>query len=197
LEIDQAPYQVRSANHDCYIFHTTAKVLAELYKKYGEQLLQQNIRVYQGDRATNAVIRKTAIGSDSGNFFHYNNGVTFLCESAQWDGFTRRLTLKKAQIVNGGQTIRVIYGAYGDSELKSDVIVPVRVITSQGDKEFGNNVAVNLNNQNRIEPSFLRSNDPRIVQLANALASLGWYLERREDEVASLTTSEKSSIEAG
>jgi hypothetical protein len=196
LEIDQAPYQVRSANHDCYIFHTTATALAELYEKHGEQLLQQNIRVYQGDRATNAVIRKTAIGSDSGNFFHYNNGVTFLYEFAQWDGFTRKLTLKKAQIVNGGQTIRVINGAYEDSELKSDVIVPVRVITSQGDKEFGSNVAVNLNNQNRIEPSFLRSNDPRIVQLANALASLGWYLERREEEVASLTTSEKAAIEA-
>jgi hypothetical protein len=74
--------------------------------------------------------------------------------------------------------------------------VPVRVITSQGDKEFGSNVAVNLNNQNRIEPSCLRSNDPRIVQLANAFASLGWYLERREDEVASLTTSEKAAIEA-
>jgi len=155
MGLDQVPYQVRSANHDCYIFHATATVLAELYGKHGEQLLQQNIRVYQGDRATNAVIRKTAIGADSGSFFHYNNGVTFLCESASWDGFTRRPTLKKAQIVNGGQTIRVIHGAYKDSELKNDVLVPVRVITSQGDKEFGSNVAVNLNNQNRIEPSFL------------------------------------------
>ncbi len=78
---------------------------------------------------------------------------------------------------------------------KPNVLVPVRVLTSQGDKEFGSNVAVNLNNQNRIEPSFLRSNDPRVIQLANSLASLGWYLERRENEVALFTTEEKNIAE--
>jgi AIPR protein len=196
LELSQTPYPVRSADHDCYMFHTTGTVLATLYDTHGEQLLQQNIRVYQGDRATNAAIRKTCAGADSGNFFHFNNGVTFLCESAGWDAFTRRLTLERAQVVNGGQTIRVLSGVLKAGELRGDVVVPVRVITSQGDKEFGSNVAVNLNNQNRIEPSFLRSNDPRIVQLASSLASLGWYLERREGEVEALTSAERTSIES-
>ena len=140
------PYQVRSANHDCYILHSTGKFLAELYDKYGEQLLQQNIRVYRGDKSTNAAIRQTCIGNDSANFFHFNNGITFLCEDAIWDQFTGVLTLKKAQIVNGGQTARVIHRSYYDNVLKEDVIVPIRVITSQGDKDFANNVAVNLNN---------------------------------------------------
>jgi hypothetical protein len=72
----------------------------------------------------------------------------------------------------------------------------VRVITSQGDKEFASDVAVNLNNQNRIEPSFLRSNEPRVVQLASALASMGWYLERRESEVEALTPVERAAIES-
>jgi hypothetical protein len=87
----------------------------------------------------------------------------------------------------------VLYSSYREAVLKGDVLVPVRVITSQGDKQFGNNVAVNLNNQTRLGSSFLRSNDPRVVQLANSLASLGWYLERREDEVRQLTDSEKES----
>jgi hypothetical protein len=104
--------------------------------------------------------------------------------------------MRKFQVVNGGQTIRVLHDALGSSELKSDVTVPVRVITSQGDKDFGNSVTVNLNNQNRIEPSFLRSNDPRVVQLAAALASKGWYLERRVDEVSGLTAAERAAIEA-
>jgi len=98
--------------------------------------------------------------------------------------------------VNGGQTIRVLQTANAAGELRSDVSVPVRVITAQGDKEFASNVAVNLNNQNRIEPSFLRSNDPRVIQLANALASMGWYLERREAEVDNLTPAEKAAIES-
>ena len=109
--IDFPPYQVRSANHDSYMFHVNADELARLYNKYGEQLLQQNIRVYQGDGATNSLIRATATSDESENFIHYNNGVTFLCETAQWDGFTRQLTLKKAQVVNGGQTVRVLSSA--------------------------------------------------------------------------------------
>lgn len=169
--------------------------LAELYYQYGEQLLQQNIRVYQGDKGTNASIRKTCAGDESGSFFHYNNGVTFLCETAGWDAFTRKLTLRKAQVVNGGQTVRVLYAASKEAALKPNVLVPVRAITSQGNKEFASNVAVNLNNQNRIEPSFLRSNDPRVHQLSGALASLGWYLERRENEVEGLTDTERTSIE--
>jgi hypothetical protein len=191
----QPPYQIRSANHDCYLLHASGSALAELYGQFGEQLLQQNIRVYQGDRATNSAIRKASTSNQSANFFHFNNGVTFLCETAHWDQFVGRLTLNKAQVVNGGQTIRVLHAAARDGDLKPNVLAPVRVITSQGDKEFGSNVAVNLNNQNRIESSFLRSNDPRIVQLSNALASLGWYLERRENEVAQLSRIEREEIE--
>jgi hypothetical protein len=196
FDISQAPYQIRAANHDCYLFHSKGDVLAGLYNQHGEQLLQQNIRVYQGDKGTNASILKTCVGPDSESFLHYNNGVTFLCETAQWDGFTHKLTMTRAQIVNGGQTVRVLFTAHRAKTLRPNVLVPVRVLTSQGDKEFGSNVAVNLNNQNRIEPSFLRSNDPRVVQLANSLASLGWYLERRENEVALFTTEEKAQAEA-
>lgn len=194
--IDQPPYQVRAASHDCYIFHTTGELLAQLYADHGEQLLQQNIRVYQGDRGTNASILKTCTGTDSESFLHHNNGVTFLCEEAQWDGFARKLTMMRAQIVNGGQTVRVLHNAFRANTLKPDVLVSVRVLTSQGDKEFGSNVAVNLNNQNRIEPSFLRSNDPRVVQLASSLASLGWFLERRENEVGQFTPAERRQAEA-
>lgn len=195
IDLEQTPYLVRSANHDSYIFHANGETLARLYVQHGEQLLQQNIRVYQGDNATNALIRETATGDQSASFFHYNNGVTFLCESGQWDGFTRKLTLAKAQVVNGGQTIRVLAGAFDSGSLKRDVLVPVRVITSQGDKSFASDVAVNLNNQNRIDPSFLRSNHPAIVQLASSLASAGWYLERREDESELLTPAERQAIE--
>ncbi len=191
----QPPYQVRSADHDCYMFHTDAATLANLYRTYGEQLLQQNIRVFQGDRSTNAKIRQTCTTAEARNFLHYNNGVTFLCETAQWDQFIGKLTLRKAQVVNGGQTIRVLSKAQAESALQEGVLIAVRVITSQGDKEFASDVAVNLNNQNRIETSFLRSNEPRVVQLAAALESIGWYLERREEEVSHLSSLEIKAIE--
>jgi hypothetical protein len=196
IALAQAPYPVRSADNDCYMFHMSGAELAALYEKHGEKLLQQNIRVSQGDRTTNALILKTASSDDAGRFFNYNNGIVFLAETAQFDGFTKKLTLRRFQIVNGGQTIRMIYRAQTGGQLRSEVLVPVRVITSQGDKEFANNVTVNLNNQNRIQPSFLRSNDPRVVQLAAVLASKGWYFERRENEVKTMVASERAAIEA-
>ena len=70
----------------------------------------------------------------------------------------------------------------------------MRAIASTGDKDFANNVAVNQNNQNQIGTGFLRSNDQFVVQLDHALASLGWYLERREGELDSATAEEKAAI---
>jgi hypothetical protein len=189
------PYQVRSGEHDCYMFHCGGDVLAKFYEKHGEQLLQQNIRVFEGNRSTNASIKQTCETDDAAHFFHFNNGVTFLCEKAEWDGFTHRLTLHKAQVVNGGQTVRVLNSVFRANTLRKEVVVPVRVITSQGNKEFANNVAVNLNNQNKVDDSFLKSNDPRVVQLAHSLASTGWYLERRENEINYMTQEEIERLE--
>lgn len=193
---ESAPYSVTAAGHDAYMLTMPATELASLYQRHGEALLQQNIRIGQGDKGTNANIRKTASGTDSGNFLHYNNGVVFLAEVARYDPLTRQLTMSRYQVVNGGQTMRTLSAASGAGELRPDVTVPVRVITSGNDKDFASNVTVNLNNQNRIKDSFLRSNDPQVIQLASALRTLGWYLERREKEAANLTQSERSALEA-
>jgi hypothetical protein len=195
FELSKTPYQVRSGEHDCYLFHLNSEKLAEIYQNHGEMLLQQNIRVAQGDTITNESIYQSCIGLESPNFMHYNNGITFICESATFDGFTSKLTLNKSQIINGGQTIRVLSNAKSDAKLKDDVLVPVRVITSAGNKEFTNNAATNLNNQNKMESSFLRSNHPRIIQLASSLLSIGYYLERREGELASLSANDREKIE--
>jgi hypothetical protein len=121
--------------------------------------------------------------------------VTFLCEKAFYDSFQKILTLQKAQVVNGGQTIRALNRSSKRNVLKPDVVVPARAITSSDDKDFANSVAVNQNNQNQIGTGFLRSNDKVVVQLDYALASLGWYLERREGELGGATLEERAIIE--
>jgi hypothetical protein len=57
-------------------------------------LLQRNIRVDQRDTATNRSIEGTCAGGDSANFLHFNNGVTFICDKADWDPFQKTLTLE-------------------------------------------------------------------------------------------------------
>jgi len=190
----RAPYMHRSGSADCYFFHSDGSNLADLYQRHGEGLLQRNIRVDQRDTATNRSIESTCSGSESANFIHFNNGISFLSDSATFDQFQSTITLHKAQVVNGGQTIRALARAQKKGLLKSDVLVPVRAITSNGDKDFGNSVAVNLNNQNQMGTGFLRSTDQRIIQLDHALASLGWYLERRDGEIKNATPVELAAI---
>lgn len=184
-----------SSVHECHFFHTTGITLARMFDKHGELLLQQNIRLSEGETSTNTSIYHACTNEDSSDFLYYNNGVTFLCEDGVHHRVHQKFILTKAQIVNGGQTTRVLHKAFKDDLLKEDVKVSIRVITSKGNKTFGNNVTVNLNNQNAIKSSFLRSNDPHIVQLAHALLSLGWYLEKRECEAQILSDEEKLQLE--
>jgi hypothetical protein len=195
ISVESPPCVIRSGLADGYFFAARGHELAQLYEEHGEGLLQRNIRVNQGNTATNRSIEETSESESSANFVHFNNGVSLICHEAVHDQFQRTVTLTKAQIVNGGQTIRAIHRAFRKASLKDDVVVPVRAITGSFDKNFANEVAVNQNNQNRMGTGFLRSNDARVVQLDHALAALGWYLERRDRELESATDEERSSIE--
>lgn len=195
IQMEEQPYMVRIANHDSYLFHSKGINLAEMYDKHGEKLLQQNIRMYEGENPTNETIYRSCSGEDHKNFYHYNNGITILCDEAIWEGFTKSLTIKRPQIVNGGQTVRILHKALIDGKLDNNVDVVVRTITSQGDKQFAGNVAVNLNNQTRVESSFLKSNDPRIVQLGASLKAIGYYLERRQGEIDEMSDEDRTKIE--
>ena len=95
FSLTRPPYMIRSADHDCYFLHASGREPAA-YAHHGEQLLPRDLRVDQGDTATNRSIRSTCTGDDSANFLHYNNGVAFLCDSAIWDGFLNTLTLRES-----------------------------------------------------------------------------------------------------
>lgn len=56
-------------------------------------------------------------------------------------------------------------------------------------------MAVNQNNQNQVGTGFLRSKYQRVVQLDHALASRGWFLERREGELKTATAEEVAAIQ--
>jgi hypothetical protein len=183
-------------DHETYIFDLTGEYLAKLYDEHGESILQQNVRMFEGDKGTNLAIAKTASNKEeSKDFFHFNNGVSVICDSANFQPFNNKLGLERPQVVNGGQTMRILHRCYKQNILQSDVHVVVRVITTGKDKQFASNVAVNLNNQTRVDNTFLRSNDPRIVQLLHSLATLGYFLERRAGEVDAMLPEELKELE--
>ncbi len=71
--LDTPPYSVQSGIAESHFFSATGTELASLYDRYGESLLQRNIRVDQGPTATNKSLEAACSGVESGNFIHYNN----------------------------------------------------------------------------------------------------------------------------
>lgn len=193
-KIDTPPYQTKISEHKSLVCHVDGKSLSETFEQYGEKLLQQNIRNSEGATAANKDIYVTATSSDSENFYFYNNGITILCDEWEYDQPSWILRIKRPQVVNGGQTIRQIHAARSDHKLKSDVKVLLRVISIGGNKDFAGHVAVNLNNQTLVKPSFLRSNHPFFIQMQHALLPLGWYLERKPGDWQNLTSDERTDL---
>lgn len=196
ISLNRQPYMTKVGDHETYIFDLNGEYLAQLYDEHGESILQQNVRMFEGDKGTNLAIAKTASSADeSKDFFHFNNGISVICDSATHKPFNNELSLERPQVVNGGQTIRILHRCYKQGILEADVHAVVRVITTGKDKQFASNVAVNLNNQTRVDNTFLRSNDPRIVQLLHSLSTLGYFLERRAGEIDAMLPEELQELE--
>jgi AIPR protein len=174
ITLPRPPYMTKIGDHETYIFDLDGEYLAKLYDNHGEGILQQNVRMFEGDKGTNLAIAETASSeTNAKDFFHFNNGISIICDSAVYQPFNNHLSLERPQVVNGGQTMRILHRCYKEKTLKPGVHAAVRVITTGKNKEFASNVAVNLNNQTRVDNTFLRSNDPRIVQLSHSLSTLG------------------------
>lgn len=196
VSLSRAPYMTKIGEHETYLFDLNGEYLARLYDEHGESILQQNVRMFEGDKGTNLAIAQTASSeSEAKDFFHFNNGISVICDSATFQPFSNKLSLERPQIVNGGQTMRILHRCFKQGALKNDVHAAVRVITTGKNKEFASNVAVNLNNQTRVDNTFLRSNDPRIVQLLHSLSTHGYFLERRAGELDAMLPEELEALE--
>ncbi|MEM7704471.1 MAG: AIPR family protein [Pseudomonadota bacterium] len=196
IPLARQPYMTRIGEHETYLFDLSGEYLANLYDTHGETILQQNVRMFEGDKGTNLAIAKTAsTPQEASDFFHFNNGLSIICDSATYQPFNTHISLVRPQVVNGGQTLRILHRCFKQGVLQSKVHTAVRVITTGRDKEFASNVAINLNNQTRVDNTFLRSNDPRIVQLLHSLATLGYFLERRAGEIEAMLPDEVAELE--
>lgn len=90
-----------------YLCIIPGKVLADIYDKYGSQLLEGNVRSFLSTKvAVNKKIRETILKCPS-MFFAYNNGVSATAMDVQLErtaGGTHIVGARDFQIINGGQT---------------------------------------------------------------------------------------------
>lgn len=137
--------------------------MAELFKKYGTDLLSANLRGYLGSRASDSNINngiKISAKEEPSNFPVYNNGITALVIEyaiGKKAKGKRALEIDGLSIVNGAQTTGSIANVEGG--LDTSLVVPIRFVKALNEQLVEKIVKFN-NSQNRIEAADFRSGDP-------------------------------------
>ena len=185
------------SNYDYAMTALPGEALRFLYDKYGDRLLEANVRSFLSVTGkVNRGIRDT-LRSTPEYFMAYNNGIVMVADDVRLghttDGGPGIRWLKGVQIVNGGQTTASLYFSfrkYPNEVRLGRVRVPTKIIVlkeseSFAEEEFVANISKYANSQNNIKQSDLSANNRFHRQVENlALTTycpdgIGrWFYER-------------------
>lgn len=114
LEVPQA-----EENHfSCYLSVVPGVFLANIYRKYGSQLLEGNVRSFLSTKTSvNKKIQAT-INTEPAKFFVYNNGIAVTATKLEFEN-NKITKIQNMQIINGGQTTASL--AYAQYRKSSDI----------------------------------------------------------------------------
>jgi len=194
------PASVETSSCKSYLLALPGKMLADIYDKYGERLLEQNVRTFLQFRGgVNKGIRNT-LKNQPEMFFAYNNGLTVTAEKII-EKNNRILSATNLQIVNGGQTTASIFMsrlqnkndvnlAHVYVQVKLSIIVPEKV------DKIVPIISKCANTQNKVSAADFFSNHPfhkRIEDFSRRIlapSSIGslvetyWFYERARGQYA-------------
>jgi hypothetical protein len=184
------------ADYDYALTVMPGEALRFVYDKYGERLLEANVRSFLSVTGKiNRGIRDT-LRSAPERFMAYNNGIVLIADELHLgrapDGAPGILWLKGMQIVNGGQTTASLYFTkrrYPEVDL-SKVRVPSKIIVlkapdSSDEEGLITDISKYANSQNVVRQSDLSANKPFHVELEKLSLSTycpdgvsRWFYER-------------------
>ncbi|HEX3529892.1 MAG TPA: AIPR family protein [Thermoanaerobaculia bacterium] len=167
--------------------------LKRLYDLHQYSLFDRNVRLFLGARkgSVNAGLRDTLNSpAERKNFWAYNNGMTFVCDSFDFDEATAALTMTNFSVVNGCQT--TVSVATASAAAIKEVSVLARVIASP-QKTVVDSVITYTNRQTPIQPWDISSQDKTQKRLKKEFAEepQSFFYVLRRGEQARLNAAEK------
>jgi hypothetical protein len=160
ITLAQGHFMVPDGELENLSFVVPGTVLQQLARDHKDSLFNWNIRRFLGRKGeVNAGLRET-LEKEPQHFFYYNNGISCLCESFSFDPKTRKLRVKKLQVVNGAQTVGAIKHGDADAVAKALVLVKLTAV-KHAHRETGLAAALikTNNTQNTLRAPDFRSND--------------------------------------
>jgi hypothetical protein len=187
-------------NFDIIVVFVPTYEIAKVMSKYKNALLMYNPRNYLSleKNEVNKEIKKSILDFDTGEFAIFNNGITIFADAAGVNTSSGRqdvgtVTIKKPQIINGGQTAFTLSKLFDDQtskekfdhkEVMLKIITPSYTTKSANDDiEIITNISKSTNKQSRIEEADMRANDELQIELQKVLFSkYGLFYERKTGE---------------
>ncbi|MEW6387862.1 MAG: AIPR family protein [Thermodesulfobacteriota bacterium] len=191
IAIDNSRYYEQEGPYGrAAIFTVRGAELKRLYNEHGDLLFARNIRLYLGDKpgGVNWWMRSTLETVEHrGNFFAFNNGVTFAADSFEQN--SGKVKLKNASIVNGCQTTGSLVRYLIDDATEVEVLL--RVLSPP--ETLIDDVIRFTNSQNQVKIWEIRSQDQIQRRLESELNKFDppYLYTTRRGVKSSLSSSEK------
>lgn len=169
------------------VFYCRLIDLVQAYKKFGYQIFEPNVRCNIRKSKINAAIKESIAHPGSRKEFRFlNNGVTITCKSYTKPKNNKPFFIvSEPGIVNGLQTVVAVSEAYEDlsdaekRDFESNCYVLVRLLMNNAVRKI-EQVVRTTNNQNKMEPRNLLSNNPEQILYERLFSELGWFYERKQ-----------------
>lgn len=198
---------IQNDDYEAYVAVVPGSILASLYERYGDRLLQQNVRVFlQFAGNINKGIRKT-INEKPHMFLAYNNGIAATANKITLDESGKYIqSIDNLQIVNGGQTTASIYHTWKKDKAEIEnifVLMKLSVIKKQENfKDIVSDISHFTNTQNKVSNADFSSNNEALLELEKKSRSCFtpvtknrpytsiWFFERTKGQYKSLREKE-------
>ena len=192
-----------TADYNSYLCIIPGEVLADIYDRYGSQLLEGNVRSFLSTKVTvNKKIRETILKCPS-MFFAYNNGVSATAMDVQLEdrpSGRHIVSARDFQIINGGQTTASLSNTrHRDKADLRGIYVQMKLTEideSDPDRstELIRNISRSSNSQNKVTDADFFSTHPFHVRMeqhsrrifapaeAGAQYETKWFYERAKGQ---------------
>lgn len=181
-----------SDNVSCYLCVIPGSILSQIYHKYHQQILEQNVRTFlQFKGASNKGIRDTMIGHkatykeklkgiedfdpEPDMFFAYNNGISTTAADITIRNTEKGMEItriKDWQIVNGGQTTASIHAVFhmkGVDVVKLSKVFVCMKVSVIKDKDKQGNIVQKIskfaNTQSAVKKSDFNINETFLIDI--------------------------------
>jgi hypothetical protein len=190
--------------YDGYLAAINGRMLADIFRRYGARLLEQNVRVFlQARGKVNQGIRNT-IQNDPDRFFAYNNGITATAGAVQTRGSgfgCEIIQIENLQIVNGGQTTSSLHAALrslgaADNLDRISVQMKLAVLRPEDIDTMVPQISKFANSQNKVTDADFHANHPFHLTIKRhsertlapradgSLQNTRWFYERARGQYA-------------